>query len=73
MVKPYDQTAAASSDDSPAMELFPPAIEAWLQTPFEVHVARWKREIAEGLRDADGLWIADPSRRPRHSAESYTL
>jgi hypothetical protein len=46
----------------------PSSVAAWAATPIEDHLARWKFEITEGLRDAEGRWIAEPGRRRRFSS-----
>ncbi len=50
---------------------FPATIQKWLDTPVAVHVARWEREIASGLRDQTGRWIGG-RRRTRTSDSGQT-
>ena len=50
---------------------FPATIQEWLDTPVAVHVARWEREIASGLRDQTGRWIGG-RRRTRTSDSGQT-
>jgi hypothetical protein len=63
MSTPLDQSPPAPPVAADKPEPLPRSVEAWLNTPLNEHVARWQREIAEGLRDANGRWIADPSLR----------
>ncbi len=51
-------------------ESFPPEVEVWLKTPFAVHFARWKREIAEGLRDCEGVSDDEPTPATSSANES---
>ncbi len=44
---------------------FPREVQRWLDTPLKEHIARWKYEIAEGLRDKDGRWVGGPRRQRR--------
>lgn len=66
MTKPHEYVPAAET----AGESFPPEVEAWLNTPFAVHLARWKREIAEGLRDCESVSDDEPAPAPRPAAKS---
>lgn len=66
MTKPHEPIPATESAD----ESFPPEVEAWLNTPFAKHLARWKREIAEGLRDFESVSDDEPAPPPRPAAES---
>ena len=72
MITPHDPSSTEPTLDAAELEPLPPAVEAWLKTPLEAHIARWQREIAEGLRDATGRWIADPSQRHSRSAPNAT-
>jgi len=42
---------------------FPAHVQAWLDTPLEEHIARWKTEIQGGLRDGSGRWIGPVRKR----------
>jgi len=39
------------------------AKKSWTEVPLEQLIHRWQREVAEGLRDSDGRWIAARERR----------
>jgi hypothetical protein len=49
----------------------PATIQEWLNTPVAVHVARWEREMASGIRDHMGRRIGD-RRRTRTSDSGQT-
>jgi len=38
-------------------------LDSWLETPIKKHIARWKYEMAEGLRDENGRWVGGLRRR----------
>src|ERR1017187_8825737 len=42
----------------------------WIATPIKEHIARWKREIAEGLRDTEGRRV---SQRKKTSAAQWRI
>ena len=62
-------TATPNPVPPAAIGALPEELAAWAATPIEEHIARWKFEISEGLRDADGRWVAEPKRRRRFAAQ----
>lgn len=60
MTKPHEPLPPAEATGEPC----PPEVKAWLETPLAVHLARWKREIAEGLHDEEDLSDDEPTPRP---------
>ena len=59
-------TKAAAS--TPPVDL-PVEVAAWAATPIVEHTLRWKREVAEGLRNPEGCWVAGSARRRRYSMQ----
>jgi hypothetical protein len=66
MTKPHEPVPAAET----AGKSFPPEVQAWLNMPFAVHLARWKREIAEGLRDCESVSDDKPAKASHPVAPS---